>query len=357
MKTHRPDLCSKIVEIEDKFYSDVYRLLLPQAKVAGPKNGVNKYFFRLPLKKEKDFPDGILELTYYDFAELTNNLFVFFLKILAGIDEPPRKIEEDFSAKFLGNFAHDALNRVWRKIIDEQGALASGYDFSLLNREKVESAIREVRNSEANYYKFPQNYVRVYFDEILREIFVQQFLWFFQQMDAMFKGKNIQVFPEKDYSTPEERKAKTLIGNDDGEVRIKGRGDLRVEDQTLSPVHFHIFDYKTGKSKNLAQLLFYELFYYLLEEKAAPENVHSYFFHVMEGELKSLKDLLGRKSKQERIDAIKNAIIEAIQVIQTEGFSLPQQKTRLGEMESITRGDLFLKEKAKAKNSTRIHAN
>ncbi len=361
LKTHRPELCSQTIEIKDKFYREIYSQLLNKTAEPVQSKISTKAFFSLPVIKERDFPNAKLELNYYNFADLLYNLFAFFLKVIAGIEEPPRAVKEDFSGKFLGNFAHDVLNRLWRKIIDEQGALSPGFDFSVVSKKMAEETIRETRKSESNYYKFPQNYVRIYFDEILSDIFARHIHQFFQEMKRLFNGKNIHAFPEKDFGTPEERKAKTFIergaDNIDVEVGIKGRCDLRIEDHSSQPVQFHIFDYKTGKRQDREQLIFYELFYYLLDEKAEFSDVHSYFFSIMDGELKSLKDLLGRKSKQDRIEAIKDAIIEAIQIIESEGFSLPQQKSRLGKMEAITRGDLFLKERAKVNDSTRMDAD
>ena len=133
-------------------------------------------------------------------------------------------------------------------------------------------------------------------------------------------------------------------------MRIKGRRDLLIEDHSEQATQFHIFDYKSGKNSDFRQLLFYELFYFLIEGKADSQNVHSYFFQIMEGKIKSLKDLLKKKDKSEQIDLIKETILDALRRIQRDGFSLPELKSKLGPMQPITRGDLFLKQKAKAAN-------
>ena len=349
-----PDLCSETEQVEDRFYSEIYQLLLPQTSETIRKQPADKKFYRIPLKREIDFPNNVFELSYYRFADMTANLFVFFLRYIAGVDEIPDSVEEDFSVKFLGNFAHDVLNLLWSELVEKYAVLESGYDFSAIERETVKKAIAKVRNSESNYYKFPQTYAAIYFDEILSEIFLQQFIRFFEMMEEMFRGKKIGAFPEKDYGTIEERKAKRWIDRQENEggveVRIKGRRDLLIEDHSEQATQFHIFDYKSGKNSDFRQLLFYELFYFLIEGKADSQNVHSYFFQIMEGKIKSLKDLLKKKDKSEQIDLIKETILDALRRIQRDGFSLPELKSKLGPMQPITRGDLFLKQKAKAAN-------
>ncbi len=127
-------------------------------------------------------------------------------------------------------------------------------------------------------------------------------------------------------------------------LRIRGRADLQIilpDDNK-----YFIFDYKTG-GQNENQLIAYELFYYLLENQGLVDQVSSYFFHVMNREEKELRDYFksGRKKvaeKSEIFKMFKNGILEAAKFVADYGYSLPEQRSKLGLMSDIARKDLFV---------------
>src|SRR4030067_2246160 len=114
----------------------------------------------------------------------------------------------------------------------------------------------------------------------------------------------MRVFPEKEYARTEEKIWKKLISAGENDlcldVYIRGRADLRLE--MLKEKKYYIFDYKTGKSEK-EQLLFYELFYYILEQPELAERIVSYFYHVLEKRQKKFSDLY-RNTKETKLDAI-----------------------------------------------------
>ena len=105
--------------------------------------------------------------------------------------------------------------------------------------------------------------------------------------------------------------------------------------------YYAIFDYKTA-GFDLNQLLFYELYYYLIEDPQKIDQVNSFFYFVFEDKLEELKSLLKKKSKQEKIDSLKQDIIAAVNKIAAKGFDLPILKSKLGRQAEITRSDLYL---------------
>ncbi|MDW7680874.1 MAG: PD-(D/E)XK nuclease family protein, partial [bacterium] len=207
----------------------------------------------------------------------------------------------------------------------------------------IDAALVKVIRNQQNYYKFPRNYSRIYFEQILLPGVRDSILNFFQEIEKLFQGAAIDVIPEKDYGFNEERQYKQLIpatANQLGkEIRIRGRADLRINPQGTK--EHYIFDYKTGGGDR-DQLIFYELFYYLIDQPDLADHIFSFFYQVIDQSLVGLKELLRRATKNERIDSFKQELVDVLNHIAQNGFDLPLQKSKLYEMQEIFRSDLFL---------------
>lgn len=341
----RPDLCASSIEIPDKFYREVYGNLLPVSTEGFIRSALSADFFTIPVKKEIDFPDDCIELTPYAFVELIENKFSYFLKYHAGVEKLYEKVEEDMSNTFIGNFAHEVLNRIWRTLIDRFG-IEGKFDFSVVTDDLIKQQIHAARRMPTYFYKIPQTYGLVYFDEVFSRILVNQIMIFFDEMAKRFGDRKIEVFPERDYGTAEEKEPKTWIAkadeeNDAGiEVKIKGRRDLLVTANGENKEYF-IYDYKTGTTQNYQQLIIYALFYFLINDTTLSDFVHCYFYEIMKGNFKSERDIRKTKSREDMISEMKADILAALKTILENGYSLPDSKKGLGAMGEITREDLY----------------
>ncbi len=333
-------------QVKDKNYHGVYDYFLNKSAYrVNKENSRQSPFFRLPLKKEIDFPENNLDLASYSIAALLENPFMFYVRQLCGLDEKSKKVETDFSNKLIGNIVHDVINEIWRQLIEFEHSPIFGFDFDKVNKSKIRQAVAAVLGGHKIYYQFPQNYSQTYFKEIIIPIVEHGTEEFFRILKkrTIFGSKQIEVIPEKEYGYIEETGYKELIPGADNElglnVRIRGRADLRI---LLQDENFYsIFDYKTG-GFDKRQLLIYELYYYLIEHPEMAEQVNSYFYFVFDEKMDELKKLLRKKSKQEEIESLKQDIIAAVNKIALNGFDLPDLKSKLGIMADVSRKDLYL---------------
>ncbi|MBN2001444.1 PD-(D/E)XK nuclease family protein, partial [candidate division KSB1 bacterium] len=267
---------------------------------------------------------------------LQNNHFEYYLKHQAGLKEHTDQIKEEFSGKLLGIIIHDIITTVWNELIVSNSGLLFGYNFDIPEKI-IHKAIDRILSSPDYYLRLPHNYALIYFDKILRFFIVQAVKIFFTQLANLnLDKKKIDVFPEKEYSTAEEQEYKILLnaGENPGgfTVRIKGRADLRIE--VPEEKHHYIFDYKTGTYQD-EQLLFYELFYYLLEDPTL--QVDSLFVDVFNNKLKKIN--YRKKSKSELLFTLQQNIVEHLTHIYQNGFDL--QKKPVGWFPEITRADVY----------------
>jgi len=338
------------LEVEDKYYRDVYSQFLNSSNYQVSKETAQKpNFYAIPLEKTKEFPSSNLDLTHYALQDFKDNAFSFFLRHICDINERTKEVEADYSTKLIGIIVHDIINEMWQHIIHEQNAPIFGYDFSAINEKLVDSSIMKILSKQNFYFKLPHNYTTAYFEEIILPVIKQGVMSFFRFLDTSgFSKEKIVVIPEKEYGSLEEIKYKLLIPAESNplniNIKIRGRADLRIE--LPETKQYYIFDYKTG-GLNENQLIAYELFYYLLEKPELVDQVSSYFFQVLNQEEKELRAYFKSKrkkvtEKKEIFDLFKEGILDAASFIADYGYSLPEQRSKLGKMPEITRKDLFL---------------
>ncbi len=293
-------------------------------------------FYALQPDMDKIWPGRTVKLHYYPWKDMKENHFEYYIRHIAGLCERHQYIKEEFSPKLLGNIIHDIFTEVWNKLIVNNVGMLFGYDFDIPEK-LIHKAIDRIPSTSNYYLRLPQNYSLIYFDKILRHFIVQAVLYFFTRLKSLkLDKKKIDVFPEKEYATTEEKKYKVLLDageNSDGfSVHIRGRADLRIE-VPEEERHF-IIDYKTGNYQD-EQLLFYELFYYLLDNPA--RHVKSMFMDVFKTSLVDMKD--HKKPKSELRMELQRSIIEHLRLVYENGFHLEGKID--GLYTEITRADLY----------------
>ena len=340
-----------VTQVPDLYYRSVYQQFLASrsAYQTNQEQTRDASFFCLPLDVERDFPNRQLNITYYSLQSLLSNPFAFYIQWIIGARPLQTKIDEEFSPSLIGNIVHAILSRVWNLLEESTAASIFGYDFNLDEAllQKAERIILERRQDY--YYKIPHNHTLIYFNVIAKPVIEQGVRDFFNFLQRMRLSKaHLAVYPEKDYSTPEENRYKTLLDESTNplnlQVNIRGRADLRIEDRENEK--YYIFDYKTGKY-GIEQLILYELFYYLIERPELMPKVKSFIYHVMDGKGQEWRDFYrySRKknlSKEEIIESFKALILDALNVLYENGFALPEKRAHLNILPEITRRDLYL---------------
>lgn len=350
LKLYFPATRMEIKPARGQYYRDIYCHFFQSDSNfrIDPDQARNRSFFTLALEPERDFIHSRMDLSYYATQILLENPFAFYVQSLIGIRERTRKAALEFSPRLIGNIVHDILAEAWNYLCQEYAGPLFGLDFSLINTEFIDRAIARTLTRPDFYFRVPHNHTVIYFNEILLPIIRAGVTDFFHFLDRIhLSQKSLQVLPEKAYSTVAEPVYKILFQPDENplaiKIRIRGRADLRIE--VPEERRFYLFDYKTGAFEK-EQLIFYELFYYLLEKPELLSQVYSYFYQVLENRVVELRDFwpsrTGGTRKEDLIQKFREDVITALADIKDRGFSLPDKKTALTTLAEISRKDLFL---------------
>ena len=333
--------------VGDLQYKTLYeKLLKPDSDFLLNSDIKSPDFYRIPLNKKTDFPTNNIAASFYGLNHLLQNPFSFYIRHIAGLNEKLKEAKEEFSKPLVGNIVHDVLNNMWDLFEEQSAAPMFGYNFGDINKQLIDQSLKFVLDKAGKlYFQIPHNFSFIYFKEIIAPLIKESILFFFDFLkNSDLQGHNLKVIPEKEYAGTEERRHKSLVPAEENNlqlnVNIRGRADLRIEN---TDSHDHVIvDYKTGHMDR-EQLVFYELFYYLLDASVAPDKITSYFFHIFDKEIKSLADLYRKgASKESMIEQYKGAVLEAINLLSERGFAMPEKRTFMNKLEDISRKDLYL---------------
>ncbi len=328
-------------------YKPVYDTILDCADYKVDRKKIySPEFYRIPLDVKTDYPDSRIRLSYTSFRDLKTNPFLYFVRSFCRIDEKPKTVERDFSARLIGNIAHDVATECWR-LMHPQSDDVFAFD-APIERELVMRAIQNVVRWSKYYYSILHDYTFSYFEYITAPNLADGLLGFFDLLteQGLF-GKSLVIMPEEEEGTAAERRYKTFLPAEQNvlelDFQFRGRADLRIFDPD-DEVNY-IFDFKTGQFEK-EQLIIYEQFYHLLEEPEKQDAVSSWFYQVLKKEKKELLEYITarskQKTKQDLFDAFAESLIEIASKLNEQGFSLAEQKSKLQYMPDITRKDLYL---------------
>jgi hypothetical protein len=295
-------------------------------------------FYIVPYDRHTDFPNSRLDLSYYVWETLHNNLFAYFIRHICKCDELVKTVPEEISGKLLGTLVHSIFLYCWQTIIEGSAAPLFGYDFNSVNHDFIAKMVKKLYNRLEIYYQIPHDHTFLYFEYILRPVITEGILMFFKRLDGLhLSGKRLTIIPEKEYVESEKQKNRILYSPAENPLNmpigVRGKADLIIEDHAEQKNY--IFDYKTG-NHDAAQLIFYELFYFILEKNQV-YVINSYFFQVLKNEWHKLSD----SDRMKKTSEVKNSVLSAVAEICSHGFSLPFKRQDLSEMEEITRADLY----------------
>jgi hypothetical protein len=314
-------------------YRTYYQSLVNNEEHVNPAP-LNKDFFSVPYE-DSDFPDNKIQLTAYPFMHVMKDSYLYYWQYVLKLKPRIIELTNDYEAKLIGNFVHEIFYLIWQRIREVYQGNKIHHHFAMANQNYVETAIRHIRQNNPIFcYCSPHNYADVYFEHILLPVLQQSIESFFYELENRFKLTDTMMnirFEEKMAA----KKWFALPNNK--QVYLKAKADLLLETDTIH----YIFDYKTGKHSSSEskmyelQLVFYEIFYYILQNDSNYKDINSYLYFVMD---KKFHPFI-KEDKQVYLDELKESFVNVFSDIIKNGYTLSEKKNMYENIE-ITRRDL-----------------
>lgn len=219
------------------------------------------------LPKSIDDFKNELYLGAYEYADMKECMYKFYINHIHKLSRYSREIDYDFENRTMGIIIHRLFEDLFKEYHNE--FLVGNF---VVEREKIRSTFEKILKKEL--YKIPQE-LKLYFEEIIMNIYIDGVYEFFQKLTKLLENEVIDNFLE-------EKSAKKDILSEPITMGLKGRGDLIILGKNSS----YIVDIKTGGS-NDKQLPFYERLYF--EEK---DNVRKFIYNAWEKNLEENNDII-----------------------------------------------------------------
>ena len=299
--------------------------------------GPDAEFFRLPAEPERDFGESrVIRQNSYELGLMINNPFAWYIGSLSSLKARKTELVESISPALFGTLMHHYFNEV---LGEESRRHESLKELNLLfsDAHRLRTTLQQIIHSQEFYYKIPKNYNQDFLLVIISECLVDSLQQFYRRfIHHELRGSSFTLIPEGRYMSDEERIYKELcqISHDEQiyRIMIRGRADLRIE----TPTRKIILDFKTG-SAHVNQLIFYEYFYYLIENPALEEELSSYFWQILDMSIDS-KNSVTQKKREQYIPEINQGLLDCLE----QGYGIAKKSESKGILQEITRSDLYL---------------
>jgi hypothetical protein len=319
--------------------SDLTNPLAQPVSVADLNNtGRQAAFFNLPCEQEQDFGEKqTLAVTWSACEHLLNNPVLFLVRDLKRLRERTVRIDETLNRKMFGKLLHLYLMKISQRLAEQNGGLLS-MRWEWLNNSFLQTNLEHTMQTPSLSYQMPANYNKEFLALLLTPFLTDMAGRFFRvELGAKLDSalEYITIIPEAENSSEYEQKYRQLLSPEESgngfSVNIKGRADLRLEtDQSR-----FIIDFKTGDFDEL-QLVFYMWFYYLIDHPELQNSVRLFVYRLLE---KSLTEIgkTGRTDPQK----LKSRLIDALNLILSDGFTPPHKISSYDRSLGISRADLL----------------
>lgn len=293
-----------------------------------------KSFFNLPYTKD-DLPVEI-RLGFYSLNQLIRNQFIWYILNNRKLKEPVYQVDETLSRRFFGTLIHEYL----AVLMSDLSGPHTSYRIikeRLADRDYLQSSLIRILENPVYRLKLPQNYNWDFLRDIISGCIVDTMYWFFDSWLQERVGKNgFTLLPESERA--QELRYKPYLQHGDNSIMIKGIADLRLE----TPDKYHIIDFKTG-NHDARQMVFYELYYYLLDEPLLADKMQSTICRILDRDAETIKteDKMRQKLSQ--------ALVDTLDTIKLDGFGLPASTTDRLRHKQLSRADLYTMDRG-AKN-------
>lgn len=285
--------------------------------------------------------DSLIKLSYTKLKSLIDNPLYYVIRDWAKVPERNILTDPALDYRFVGIFAQDYVNHIISRIKDNFVNQHVFYKFQFMSEERLseiyDSFLR--RYADKDYY-IPHNYSFNFLAKILKTALVDGMKYFFNivmHFTLDLTEKKIELIPEEGFSKGKHQQYKSFITKDENAyglaIAVTGDADLRIENrEDDSKV---IIDFKTGNySKD--QLALYQYIYYW-DEIGIGSLVKAGIFQIIKQKWEAQN-----KTAEETIDKLKEKIIDILDEIAVQGFSLPVSATKAEKYSKITRADLAI---------------
>ncbi|MBW6514602.1 MAG: PD-(D/E)XK nuclease family protein [Candidatus Syntrophosphaera sp.] len=291
-------------------------------------------FFVMPVSPQADFDEHhSLKVSYQSLSLLDKNPFAWYVRELRKLRCIELRPQETITRKLFGALLHGFLAKVLGRLKGPHQAVEE-LAVVLDSETELSKEISQLISSTLYLYKLPQNYNHEFLVSVISQCLVRSVRQFYREfLVPRLRGTSFELQPEEGRMTDFESQHKLLVSHilDEIEYHLKIRGiaDLRVK----CPAKNLIVDFKTG-SHEVGQLLFYEWFYYLLNEDYAGRELDSTFWMILEQKNLERTDQAKRDKWRERMrQNLEDCLIR--------GYGQGKNSTHRKTMRNITRADLY----------------
>lgn len=294
-------------------------------------------FFRLPAQPLQDFDEsGQIKQTSYELSLMINNPFAWYIRALRKLKPRKAELPESVSPSLFGTLMHYYFNEVlgeephrYEDVEALRGLFSDG--------DRLRITLQQIIQSRDFYYKIPKNYNQDFLLAIISECLADSLQQFYSRFFLYrLRRGSFTLIPERRFMSNIEQEYKELcrLAHEEQifKVMIRGKADLRIE----TPTGKMILDFKTGAA-HVNQLIFYEYFYYLIEDPGMETELSSYFWQILNMRIDS-EHTVTQGKREQYISDISQSLQECI----TEGYGLAQKAAHKGILQEITRSDLYL---------------
>jgi hypothetical protein len=294
-------------------------------------------FWRLPVDASQDFGQNHqITQSSYDLSLLINNPFAWYIRVKSKLKARKAELVESISPSLFGILMHAYFAEVLGESPSRHpnpDSLAAIFE----DEDRLRLTLQQIIQSRDFYYKIPKNYNQDFLEAIISECLADSLREFYRRfLRHHLAQTSFTLIPEQRTMSREEQDYKELCrvkqDSQQYQVLIRGRADLRIE----TPDALYIVDFKTG-SAHEEQLIFYEWFYYLIQDPSLQAKLHSYFWQILDMRIDS-KHRVSDQKRERYFFAISESLSRCLQ----EGFHIAQKSKYKGILKEITRSDIYL---------------
>ena len=300
-------------------------------------NSSDADFFRLPAEPQRDFgKSGEIRQNSYELGLLINNPFAWYIRALRKFNPRKAEMAESISPSLFGTLMHYYFNEVLGEEAHRHESVEALAPL-FADKDKLRTTLQQIIQSQDFYYKIPKNYNEDFLLAIISECLADSLQQFYRRFFLYELGRgSFTLIPEGRFMSEIEQIHKELcqVSHDEQiyRVMIRGRADLRIE----TPTRKIILDFKTGAA-HAHQLIFYEYFYYLIENPQLEAELSSYFWQILDMGIDTDNKVTANKREQ-----YLSEIGQSLKACLAEGYGLAKKAAHRGILQEITRSDLYL---------------
>lgn len=294
-------------------------------------------FFRLPAQPLRDFGEsGQIQQSSYELGLMINNPFAWYIRALRRLSPRKAELVESISPSLFGTLMHHYFNEVLGEETHRHESVeALSQLFS--DGDRLRITLQQIIQSQDFYYKIPKNYNQDFLLAIISECLADSLQQFYSRFFLHRLGRgSFTLIPESRFMSKIEQQYKELCRVSHQEriyrVMIRGKADLRIE----APAQKIILDFKTG-SAHANQLIFYEYFYYLIENPDLEDELSSYFWQILDMRI-DYQNRVTTKKREQYISDISQSLQDCLEL----GYGIARKAEHRGILQEITRSDLYL---------------